>query len=94
MEVPRPGVESELQLLAYATATATPDPSHICDPHPSSWLHQILNVLSKARDGTRILMDTSQIHFCCATRETPQQMIINHLQNARLLAKLCGNYKD
>ena len=26
MEVPRLGVKSELQLLAYATATATPDP--------------------------------------------------------------------
>ena len=26
MEVPRLGVEKELQLLAYATATATPDP--------------------------------------------------------------------
>ena len=31
MEVPRRGVESELQLPAYATATATWDPSHICD---------------------------------------------------------------
>ena len=30
MEVPRPGVESELQLPASATATATPDLSHIC----------------------------------------------------------------
>ena len=26
MEIPRPGVESELQLLAYTTATAMPDP--------------------------------------------------------------------
>ena len=26
MEVPRLGVESELQLLAYSTVTATPDP--------------------------------------------------------------------
>ena len=31
MEVPRLGVESELQLLAYATATATPDPSHLLE---------------------------------------------------------------
>ena len=30
-EVPRPRVESELPLLAYATAMAKPDPSHICD---------------------------------------------------------------
>ena len=33
MEVPRLGVESELQLLAYATATATWDPSHVCHVH-------------------------------------------------------------
>ena len=30
MEVTRLGVKSELQLLAYTTATAMPDPSHIC----------------------------------------------------------------
>ena len=35
MEVPRLGVESELQLPAYATATAMTDPSHICDLHHS-----------------------------------------------------------
>ena len=33
MEVPRLGVESELQLLAHATATAVWDPSHVCDLH-------------------------------------------------------------
>ena len=32
-EVPRLGVESELQLLAYTTATATPDLSCICNLH-------------------------------------------------------------
>ena len=31
MEFPTLGVESELQLLAYSTATAMPDPSLICD---------------------------------------------------------------
>ena len=31
IEVPRPGVESELQLLAYATATATWEVSCVCD---------------------------------------------------------------
>jgi len=30
MEVPMLGVESELQLPAYATATGTWDPSHVC----------------------------------------------------------------
>ena len=35
MEVPRLGVQSELQLPAYATATTRPDLSHVCDLHHS-----------------------------------------------------------
>ena len=64
MEVPRLGVESELQQPAYITATGTPDPSCIYDLHHSSWQHQILNPLIKARDRAYILMEASQIHFC------------------------------
>ena len=55
MEVPRLGVESEQQLLAYATVTATPDLSHICDLCHSSHQHWILNPLSEVRDRTHIL---------------------------------------
>ena len=62
IEVPRLGVKSELQVLATATATATQDPSLICNLHHSSWHCQILNLLSEARDGTHILMDTSQVN--------------------------------
>ena len=51
-EVPRLEVESELQLLAYATATAMPDLSRACDLYHSSWQCRILNLLSKARDQT------------------------------------------
>ena len=43
MEAPRLGVELELQLPAYVTATATPDLSRVCDPHHSSWQRRILN---------------------------------------------------
>ena len=58
MEVPRRAVKSELWLLAYATATATPDLSHNYDLC-SSWLqHQILNLLSEARDPTHVLAET------------------------------------
>ena len=42
MEVPRLGVHSELQLLAYATATAMPDLSQVFDLHHSSQQRQIL----------------------------------------------------
>ena len=38
MEVPRLGVESEWQVPAYTTATATQDPSCVFDPHHSSRL--------------------------------------------------------
>ena len=61
MEVPRLGAESELQLPTYATATATQDPSQIYNLHHSSWPHWILNPLSKTRDQTCILMDTSPL---------------------------------
>ena len=64
MEVPRLGVELELQQLpSYTTATATPDLSCICDLHHSSWQCQILNPLSEARGRTQMLVDTSQIHY-------------------------------
>ena len=56
MEVPRLGVESELQLPAYTTATGTRDLSHVCGLHHSSPQHQILNPLIEARDQTRDLM--------------------------------------
>ena len=59
MEVPRLGIELELQLPA--TAIATQDPSHVCDLHHSSWQRRILNLLSKARDQTCILTDASQV---------------------------------
>ena len=61
MEVPRLGVESDLHLPAYATATAMQDLSHVCDLRHSPWQHQILDPLSKARDQTRNLMVPSQI---------------------------------
>ena len=55
MEVPRLGVELELQLLAYTTATATLDLRCVCDLHCTSWQCRILNPLSETRDLTHIL---------------------------------------
>jgi len=77
MEVPRPGVDSELQLPAYTTATATPDPSRICHLHHSSWQCWILNPLSEARDQTCNLIVPSRIHFCCSMTGIPDTLFYN-----------------
>ena len=60
MDVPGLGVESELQLRAYptATATATQDPNRICDLHRSLQQPQTHNPRSEATDRTRILTET------------------------------------
>ena len=62
MEVPRRGVQLELEPPAYTRATAMLDPSHICNLYHSSRQHQIFNPLSKTRGGTLVLMDASW--FC------------------------------
>ena len=65
MEVPRLGADSELQLLAYSTAIGPLwDLSDVFDLYHSSQQRQILNPLNEARDGTHILMDPSQVHYC------------------------------
>ena len=69
MEVPSLGVKLELQLPVYTTAVQ--DLSCICSLYHSSQECRIPNPLSKARDQTHILMDTSQIGFCFAPTETP-----------------------
>ena len=61
MEVPRLGVESELQLQAYTTTTVTWDPSYICDLHHNPQQFRILNPLSKARDQTQVLMAPARV---------------------------------
>ena len=48
MEVPRLEVESELHLLAYTTATATWDLSHVCDLHHSSPQQYLIQAESAA----------------------------------------------
>ena len=77
MEVPRLGVKSELQLPAYITATATRDPSDVYNLHHSSRRHQIPHPWREARDRTRVLMETSQIHFRCATTGTPHHVFLH-----------------
>ena len=71
MEVPRLGVKSEMQLPAYTTATAMPDPSCLCDLYHSSWQCRILNPLSEAKDWTCVLMDTNWLCYRWAMMGTP-----------------------
>ena len=76
-----------------------PDLSHICNLHRSSWHHQILNPLSKNRDQTHILMETSWVlnprflwspHW--ATMGTPENLfwyLNGFLDKVRDLKKKC-----
>ena len=78
MEVPRLGIQSELQLSAYTTATATLwDPRYICDLDHSSWQWRILNPLSKARDQTWVLLIVDRVCYCWARMGTPRTPLLN-----------------
>ena len=60
---------------AYATATATPDPSSICNLRHSLQQHWIFNLLSEARDWTHILRDTMP----ASSPTEPQWELLNYL---------------
>ena len=66
-----PGVELELQLPAYTTATAMQDMSLDCYLHQSSQQQQSLNPMLEARNRTCVLMDTNQVHYHWATKGIP-----------------------
>ena len=67
MEVPKLGVQLELQLPTYTTATAMPDRSCVCYLHHSSRQHRIFNPLREAMDQILNLVDTTQFHYRWAT---------------------------
>ena len=50
MEAPQLEVKSQLQLLAYTTATASQDLSYICDLQHSTQQCWVLNPLIQARN--------------------------------------------
>ena len=51
----------QIGVVAYVTATATLDLSHICELHGSLGQHRIFNLRGEARDGTHILKETNQV---------------------------------
>ena len=71
MDVHRLAAELELQLPAFATATAMQDPRHVCDLYHCSWQCRVLNPLSEARDQTCNHIFPSRIRFHCATMGPP-----------------------
>ena len=92
---------SELQQLAYTTAPEKQALSYGCDLHHSSQQRQILNPLSKARDQTCILMDTSRVVSSRLTTAEPQRELCSCVflysilspLNVRLLPVFC-NYEQ
>ena len=80
MEVPRPGLELELSLPAYTTATATRDLIHICYLHHSPWQHQILNPLKEAQGSNS-----------CPHGYQSGSLLLSHSRNSchRLIAQKC-----
>ena len=102
--VPRLGVRLELQLPDCITATATADPSCICDLHHSLQQCWILNSLSKARDGTTASWTLCQVPnplrhnrnlqgpcilVCC---RFPNLLVENTLSSSKALLK-CFPYQ-
>ena len=75
-EVPRLGVEWELQLPAYARATATQDLSRVSNLHHSSRQHRIVNPQSKGRDRPSLFLVGFVNH--CATTGTPVLLFLSH----------------
>ena len=63
MEAPSLGAELELQLWAYTTAPATWDPNASVTHTTAHRNARSFNLLSEARDPTRVLMDTSWARF-------------------------------
>ena len=61
MEVPRLGIDLELQTQADTTATEMPEPSLVSNLHYRLWQRWILNLMSQAGNQTCILMDTSRV---------------------------------
>ena len=62
IQISRLGVDSELPLPAYATATAMRDRNQIYKLHHSSGQQGILNPLIEARGRTHIFMENSRDH--------------------------------
>ena len=82
------GSQARGRIGATATATATPDPSRICDLPHSSRPCQILS-RSEARDQTHVLMDTSWVCWLLSHDRNSYKVLIFdwNVLSAQLLPK-------
>jgi len=81
MEIPRLGVELELQLPGYSTAT--PDMSHICDLCHSLLQCQVLNPLGEARDQSRIFIETIWVLNLLSNNGNSQEIYFNKISSVK-----------
>ena len=83
MEIPGLGVELGLQLPTYATATAmaTSDPSHLCDPHHNLQHCQILNPMRQGQGLNFILKDTMSGSQPAKPQQEPQDACSRQLRS-------------
>ena len=97
MEVPRLGVNSELQWLVCTTVTAIRNQSRVCNLNHSSQQCWILNPLDEARDQTPILVDTSWVPYHWTTMGTPWSSTLKSQHNTmgtRSLISLANLARD
>ena len=93
MEVSGLGLEMELQLPVYNTATAMQDLSHLCNPCHSLWQHQIFNPLSEAWHQTCIFMDISLVlNPLSLNRNYTFRSLINHEFTFVYGVRECSNF--
>ena len=76
----------------YHKATATRDPSLVCNLHHSLRQRWVLNPLSKARDQTCIFVDTSWVHITAEPR-WELFMLIFKMWNWVVIYKTVFNFK-
>ena len=88
IEVPRLGVQLELQLPAYARAIATWDPSQVCDLHHSSRQCRILNPLSEAIKPASSWILVRFVNHC-ATMGTPLFLFLKKSSQKLILGTSC-----
>ena len=91
---PSLGGESELWLLAYATAIAMQDPSHVCNPHRSSWQHRILNLLSEPEIEPTFSWTLVRFLTLWATMGTPPRFSLYYKAKHATLKKIKRVWKE